>query len=179
MKVSFKNLLPLAAAGLISLTTSCSSVTDRAKRYMAKNNHTQANYNLITESGKSRIIQSKLDSVAYRDIFMGTKAAEDSTAVAEFNKIAAKMRVSEDLPVDEAMNAVENKLVEEGISAKEWQYIDNIISEPLLLTSKSTILQYSADNWAYRNFFKKIGILDDELNKKCDDMSLEVRPPAF
>ena len=34
--------------------------------------------------------QSKLDSVAYRDIFAQTKGIKDSTLVNQFNKLAAK-----------------------------------------------------------------------------------------
>ena len=50
MKVSLKTIMPLAAAALLAGASSCSSVDDRAKKYMIDNNYTQKDLNSITES---------------------------------------------------------------------------------------------------------------------------------
>ena len=120
MKVSsIKTILPVAAAGLMALATSCSTATERAEKYMEETNRTQAELNAI----KSGNVQSKLDSIAYRDIFMGTEAAKDSANLAEFNKIAARLRVPDDMYFSETSKYLDDKF------SVEWKDIEVVNDE--------------------------------------------------
>ena len=89
MNVSLKTFMPVAAAGLLGLSA-CSDVKERAKDYMQDRPYSE--YAELTNTKNHAFVQSRLDSMAYRDIFNGTKLAEDSASVAEFNKIAASLR---------------------------------------------------------------------------------------
>lgn len=173
MKVSsIKTILPVAAAGLMALATSCSTATERAEKYMEETNRTQAELNAI----KSGNVQSKLDSIAYRDIFMGTEAAKDSANLAEFNKIAARLRVPDDMYFSETSKYLDDKLAEEGISIKDMNGIkskETFWDWDLVKVNRK---QHYADDWAYREFFEKIGIMDEDLAKKCDSISEKIAP---
>ena len=94
MKVSLKTFMPITAASMFALA-SCSNVDNRAKEYMSETNRTQTEYNNFSKSSMYTK-QSKLDSMAYRDIFNSTQAAKDSAKTADFNKIAACMRPNEE-----------------------------------------------------------------------------------
>ncbi len=178
MNVSMKTVLPITVAAIIAGASSCSSVDDRAKKYMIENNYSQKDLNSITESLYPTTVQSKLDSAAYRDIFMSTEAAKDSTTVAEFNKIAAKFRASEDAEhYKDKISDIKNKAAEAGISAKTMDIIDNTADISFIhsVRIKSNIYQHFVDDWAYRTFFEKIG-LNDSIMKKCDEVSRKIAP---
>ena len=173
MKLSLKTLAPLAAAGLL---VSCNSVTERTKEYMKKRNYTQQAFNNIKSADECVVLQSKLDSMAYRNIFNSTQAAKDSAKIAEFEKIAASMRPDEMYPPYHAVSSIDDKLSEQGISIRE---LDEIKAKDSQLDSdveRANMKQHLADDWAYRKFFKKIGILNDSVSKLCDDVSKEIRP---
>lgn len=174
MKVSFKTFLPIAAIGTVALT-SCDSPSSKAETYMG--DRPRKEYLELINSKNELLIQSKLDSMAYRDIFNGTNAAKDSTKVAEFNKIAAKMRPSLGTK-GTWKNYVEinKKLIRNGITIKEFKKINKTWSKFSTDTRNTLTCQHYADDWAYRKFFKKIGILDDKLNAKCDSVSEIIRP---
>lgn len=178
MKVSLKTIMPLAAAALLAGASSCSSVDDRAKKYMIDNNYTQKDLNSITESMYPTTVQSKLDSAAYRDIFMSTEAAKDSAATAEFNKIAARFRANEDAGASKnKISDIKNKATDAGISAKTMDYIDKSADISFIYSDvpKANIYQHLVDDWAYRTFFKKIGLSDSIFNK-CDEVSRKIAP---
>ena len=174
MQLSLKTLLPIAAIGTMALMA-CDSPSSKAESYMGE--RPRKEYLELTKSKNELLIQSKLDSMAYRDIFNGTSAAKDSIKVAEFNKIAAKMR-----PYIKTNNAWDNykeinkKLVHNGITNKEFKKIEKTWSNFSTDTRNLLIRQHYADDWAYRKFFKKIGILDNKLIAKCDSISKIIRP---
>ena len=168
--MNIKAIMPIFAAGLLTLTA-CSSVKKRAKNYLSENNHTLRTYNEVISADN---IQSKLDSVAYRDVFNSTKAAKDSTLNAEFNKIATKMRgtgIGWERFVD-----INKRLENEGIKIKDFDKInltDSSIDNDMVRINKR---QHYADDWAYRKFFTKIGIMNDSIAKICDKISIKICP---
>ena len=175
MKVSLKTFMPIAAAGMLSLA-SCETVQDRAKDYMSGTNRTQKELEELTNNTNAQTIQYKLDSLAYRDIFNSTQAAKDSTCAAEFNKVAAKMRPETNGGMWDDIYAVDDKLIREGISIKEFNEIkekDSWLKDDRKRVNTS---QHYADDWAYRKLFEKIGIMNDSIAKKCDEVSEKIRP---
>lgn len=177
MKLSMKAIAPLATAGMLTLS-SCNDVDNRANQYLSENNHSMNDYNNIKESNLCIERQSKLDSIAYRDIFNSTQASKDSANVAEFNKIASKMRGKTDKinNSENMLNSIKKKMADANISVKEFNSIEE--SSYKFRSSATVInnLQHHADDWAYRKFFKKIGIMNDSIAKKCDKISLKIRP---
>lgn len=175
MKVSLKTFMPLAAAGMLSLS-SCETVNDRAQKYMSETNRTQLELEELTQGENEGTVQSRLDSLAYRDIFNSTQAAKDSTHVAEFNKIAATMRSGVQGDMWDKIAAIDVRMVKEGISIKELEEIKD--KDSMFKTDPKRVLirQHYADDWAYRKFFSKIGIMNDSIAKKCDEVSKKIRP---
>lgn len=173
MKTLFKPILPVAA-GLLTLSA-CSNVDKRAEKYLADKPY--AEYAAITKDHSTTLTQSKLDSTAYRDIFNGTQAAKDSALVAEFNEIANKTRgYGETYNAWNKMLAVRQSLISQGISTKEYDEVTNKYSWGDGDVRMANITQHYADDWAYRKFFEKAGIMDDKIAAKCDEVSKQIRP---
>lgn len=173
MKILFKPILPVAA-GLLTLSA-CSNVDKRAEKYLADKPY--AEYAAITENHSTTLTQSKLDSIAYRDIFNGTQAAKDSALVAEFNEIANKTRGYNDKdPCHAKERAIQRCLIAQGISTKEYGEVTNKYSGTDFDVRMANITQHYADDWAYRKFFEKAGIMNDKIAAKCDEVSKQIRP---
>ena len=176
MEFSSKIIMPAVFAGMVTLSA-CNNVKDRAAKYME--NRPYSEYKTLIDESNATLIQSKLDSLAYRDIFMGTQAATDSSNLAEFSKIAAATRGYDDKHyARERETKIKHQLVEQGITVKELKSMEKSIGsycnfDVVVYVSK---YQHYADDWAYRKFFKKIGILDEKLNQKCDSISKIIRP---
>lgn len=113
--------------------------------------------------------QSKLDSVAYRDIFTQTKGIKDSSLVNQFNKLAAKGLMEE--------GQIHKKLVETNVSAENY---DKIIKEahPKFGTSIKYYerIQYATDSINYKKFFDRHKLLDNNLVKKFDKVCKQIKP---
>lgn len=173
MKVSLKTFFPIVAIGGMALA-SCSSPSSRAQKYME--DRPREEFLNITNSDDRALVQSRLDSLAYRDIFNGTNAAKDSAKVAEFNKIASEMRpsFSSSEPLDYCKE-IGNILVNKGITNKEYKNFPDFIV-PFSRRWNVENSQHFADDWAYRKFFSKIGVMDEKLNAKCDSISKLIRP---
>lgn len=173
MKTLFKPILPVAV-GLLALSA-CSNVNKRAEKYLADKPY--AEYQAVTESSSTTLAQSKLDSIAYRDIFNGTQAAKDSALVAEFNEIAKKTRgYNDSTSVPNKILAVQQSLISQGISTKEFGEITRKPNSSDYYKRAANIIQHYADDWAYRKFFEKAGIMDDKIAAKCDEVSKQIRP---
>ncbi len=169
MKVSLKTFMPAMAASLIVLS-SCSDVNKRAQKYMEDKPFSE--YAKLTSTPNSEEVQSRLDSMAYRDLFEGYKASKDSAKMAEFNKIAARMRANSSGNNTDKCISIRQNLIKNGISVKDY---NNINSQVYQCNQYSlNRLQHLADDWAYRKFFQEIGIMNDELSKKCDEVSSQV-----
>lgn len=174
MNVSLKTFMPVVAAGLLGLSA-CSNVEERAEDYMQERPYSE--FKKLTDTNDLTLIQSRLDSMAYRDIFNGTKLAKDSASVAEFNKIAASLRgygSNEDYFRKEA--TIKERLINQGITTKDLSRIDNLFTFGDWDLMRANKLQHYADDWAYRKFFTQKGIMTDELSKQCDEVSKKIRP---
>ena len=176
MRVSLKMFMPLTAASMFALA-SCSNVEDRAKEYMSETNRTQTEYNNFSKNSVYTK-QSILDSIAYRDIFNSTQAAKDSAKVADFNKIAARMRPNEEENENiwDKQSDIEKNLTKEGISIKALDAIKDKFSVRMEGITGLNTFQHYADDWAYRKFFKSIGIYNASISSKCDEVSEKIRP---
>ena len=75
-----------------------------------------------------------------------------------------------------SINEIDKWLIDKGITVKEFATIKDkdkfFKSDDVRVNSH----QHYADDWAYRNFFKYIGILNDKNKKKCDEVSKKIRP---
>lgn len=180
MKISLKSIAPIVAFGVMSLS-SCTSTADRTKDYLTSTNRNHDEFNKLTSDIEMEnyyyqtTLQSRLDSMAYRDVFNSTKAAQDSEKVANFNKIAANYRavLDDKYNFKKAIKSIKSKLVSGGITVKDLKKINSNTDNyghPLHLT------QHYADDWAYRKYFKKIGIYKGNIPKKCDEISKSIRP---
>ena len=174
MKVSLKTFLPFAATGLFVLS-SCNDVRLRTQQYL--NSAPSSALREMIDVDNPTLIQSRLDSMAYRDIFEGNIASKDSNLVAEFNKIASNTRgYNNDDDISAKKNKIENCLKEQGITHQELEDIKNKEHFAFGNLSKLNTFQHYADDWAYRKFFEKIGIMDEKMNAKCDSVSDVIRP---
>lgn len=167
MNVSLKTFLPITLVGAMTLT-SCDdgyAVDKIASKYCLDNNKTEKDYRniVLTKSPSDKV--SKLDSIVYRDIFETTKLAKDSAKIAEFNKIASSYRAPADYSVD-APTSQKNKATEAGMLHKDFQTMTSY--------GKISIRQNLLDNFVYKKFFQENGILDRNVEQKCDEYSRNV-----
>lgn len=173
MKVSMKTFMPAAAAALLTLGA-CSSVVERTEEYMKDRPQKEVDMLLSGLDGSFKqqaIVQSRLDSTAYRDIFNGTYAAKNSALVEEFNKIAALYRADASATYEsDIFKSIRTKLINNGIKTGELKKIYHPKQDYV------TGFQHMADDWAYRKFFQKIGILDSVTERQCDEVSEKIRP---
>lgn len=166
MNVSLKTFLPIsmAVAGAVALT-SCEyngNLNKFIHEYCVNNNKTENDYhNIVYARGLAEGV-SKLDSMVYRDMFETTKLAKDSAKVAEFSKIAAAFRAPYDYSQD-VQDFQKSSARKAGMLHKD--YVE--------MTSYSTTSQRQnfLDNFAYKKFFKENGVLNRNLEKKCDEYS--------
>ena len=170
MKVSMKTFMPVAAAALLTLGA-CERVVSRAERYMENRPQKELDMLLVGNDGSYKEhakIQSRLDSTAFRDIFNGTAAAKDSATVEEFNKIAASYRADESATTDaDITKSIKNKLIDNDITVNDLKWVYK--------HARVTTTQHNADIWAYKKFFKKIGVWND-VAQKCIDTSAAIGP---
>ncbi len=180
---------------LSSLTGCDSRITynNKAEEYMADKpakEYIQMEKGWRNDNMRYADIQSSLDSVAYKDIFNGTKAAKDSSKIAEFNKIAAKMKVDKNINTyNEAFKNLDNKMLYMNITTKEHKmnlkeyknyeykksvgrFIYNHIDNSKILQCR----QFKADSIAYNQFFKKHNLLNDSVISQITKVSKKIKP---
>ena len=150
MKISLKTFLPVVTVSSLVVASSASQANKKNEIEIAKENCLK---------------QADLDSAAYRNIFNSTAAAKDSEKIAQFNDVAANMKYT--------FNEIDRILTDEGISPKEYNMKNFKLADDV---DTSRVYQHFADSWMYKNFFKKIGILTPEVDKKCDEVALKTKP---
>ena len=133
-------------------------------------------YDQVIEGYHSRyhsnsVTQSKLDSVAFRDVFNCTNAVKDSSKVAEFNKIASVNRASD----------VINNLKKTGVSTREFHEIHKEANKLSWLIKKvgdpyREQMQFKADSIQYRKFFEKHHLLDKKTLKHFNEVCKKIKP---
>lgn len=134
--------------------------------------------------------QSTIDSIAYRQVFDGTVAAQDSAKVKEFNSIAAKMKVSSDrLSFSDAFNELDNKMINMDITkramdanAEEYKSFKRRVSTGITghVTHEHpekvlAVRQFKADSMAYNKFFKDNNLLTPETAEKLTKVAKKVK----
>ena len=140
-----KKILPLAVGAMALI--GCQSPSKKIQDYCEGECKSQVEYEKVTKT------QSGLDSLVYRDIFNATSLANDSTAIADFNKIANKTKsyyTSFDF-----LNATK----EASISAKEYSEINKNCGDKLI---------YDCEKFLYTKFFKDNDLIpqvSDKLEK--------------
>ncbi len=151
MKIGLKTCMPLIAASTI-LSNSC------------KHSYASTLADHHDEPAPASIIQAKLDSMAYRNIFNSTFAAKDSVFVEEFNTIANDMKSS--------YNEIDMILSDNGITPEEYTV------QPLMndTTDSDPRYQFFADKWMFKKFFEKIGIMNDSVQKRFEEVSKQIDP---
>ena len=163
MKVSLKTFLPMSVAGAMSLT-SCFTVNDAIDKYCEDNNKSANEYYELYNLPNSVVKTSKLDSLAYRDIFNTTHLAKDSSAVADFNKIAAEYRAPKKAvgsrPVKEFQR---QKAIAVGMTLNEYRELDSF--------KRPQVRQHLLDKYGYKKFFEANGIWDDSIKAMCENYS--------
>ena len=165
MNVSLKTFLPITLVGAMTLTSCESQIPKVAHQYCIEHGKTAKDFHSIMELEGDAEKVSKLDSVAYSDIFRGTKLAKDSAKVAEFNKFASE-NSCKSAWANEVKDAQKNKARNNGMSLKEF---DKMCSYEHLAHRQNFL-----DNYMYKKFFKENGILDKNVEKQCDEYSNHV-----
>ncbi len=162
MNVSLKTFLPITLAGAMTLASCESQIPKVAHQYCIEHGKSAKDYHNIMEVQGDAEKVSKLDSIAYSDIFRGTKLAKDSVKVAEFNKYASDNRCKTALR--EEVNEYQNsKARNNGMSLSEFDEMKSYLH----LAHRQNFL----DNYMYKKFFKENGVLDKNVEKQCDEYS--------
>ncbi len=162
MNVSLKTFIPITLASALTLTACDSDVKSLAHQYCVENNKTAKEYrDIATTMGSDKQI-SKLDSMAYLDIFKGTKLAKDSAKVAEFNQIASSYR-NQIVDRKATLAFQEKKAISSSMSLKDYN--------EMCKSHNHAWRQHNLDNFAYQKFFQENGILDKNIKKRCDEYS--------
>ena len=162
MNVSLKTFIPITLASALTLTACDSDVKSLAHQYCVENNKTAKEYrDIATTMGSDKQI-SKLDSMAYLDIFKGTKLAKDSAKVAEFNQIASSYR-NQIVDRKATLAFQEKKAISSSMSLKDYN--------EMCKSNNHAWRQHNLDNFAYQKFFQENGILDKNIKKRCDEYS--------
>lgn len=171
-----KKMLGVIAIGSCALT-GCKldpNLNERTKEYMMDKPIKE--YEQVIEGFNSRyhsnnVTQSKLDSVAFRDVFNGTNAAKDSSKVAEFNKIAS---------VNRASYVIDN-LKKTGVSTREFDEIrkeaDKLSWSPKKVGDPyHEHIQFKTDSIQYRKFFEKHNLLNEKTLKHFNNVCKKIKP---
>lgn len=129
---NYKILLGTAAVGLL---TSCAALKNK------------------TDIQQVAIEQAQRDFLFYKNIFDQTQAAKDSSAVADFNKIAASMGIITKTKRTEVSKEILKNAEENGITKEEKNIIKGVryVSNPLSIQ----LQQMYADRFVFEKFFEK------------------------
>jgi len=137
MKI-FNDIKMMFGIGSALLISSCAVLKNDAK-----------SYNTIA------LEQAEQDSAFYRNIFNQSLLAQDSTAINEFNKIAAQMKSINSLSRNDLSAEILKNGEENGINKDQ----SNVIKGVQYISNKQAIRtkQQLADKYVFENFFKKYG----------------------
>ena len=182
-------ILGFLLAGSSAFMSGCSSPWNNSSRlhqYMSDRGDKQAALDSILDLTKnddyvkeSILRQSAVDSIAYRDLFLTSRAAKVPAMVSEFNKIAAKASLLNAVktPYYSARDLKDlflNKAKQEGIiivDADKW--IENFPDESEYRnTGKfAADAQQHADKYFYSTFFRKNRLLGGDFKVKFDSIA--------
>lgn len=163
MKIGLRTAAPLLTA--CTILSGCMRVSDRAYDYCVKANKTAKEYNEIVWPYNESQRQARLDSMAYRDIFEKTAGKDDKVLTKKFEDLADR------LCIDSGEKRLYSQvLLDENISLEEYA---NCAREANITNVHG---QHYGDNWAYRNFFEKQGLMNDSIKHLCDSIQEIIKP---
>lgn len=165
MKISLKTFLPASMIGAMSLTSCYDPVNSLTHFYCSENNKTTKDYFNIVNEENLTTKMSKLDSMAYRDIFESTRLAKDSNAVAEFTSIADFYRSNKESEED-TKAFQEETAIEDGMPFKDYN--------EMIHSASAYLRQHIFDRFAYQKFFQTKGVYNDSVKAKCDKYSDDI-----
>ena len=160
--------------------------------YMDERGDTKADIDNILKTTVRRSItredaarQSALDSMAYRDLFNETHLANDSAAVADFNKIASKFKLENNLTYYGRAELKSREAFADALTEDKTR--KNIIDSLLRnFPSRRDLLAYSffdiqkyqlyGDKYFYNKFFRNHGLNTDEFNAKFEALTEKITP---
>ncbi len=116
--------------------------------------------------------QSSLDSVAYRQVFDASVAANDSAKVAEFNKIAASRRLPAGTEKYETKQAYLNMM--QDAPTKDANKLKNVGSA--FYTYNLPAEQHIVDSVAYNNFFRKNNLINEKTDSVLKNIQKMIKP---
>lgn len=94
--------------------------------------------------------QHSLDSVAFSNLVHGSYLAKDSNKVKEFNNIAKRTKLKNDKSYTEAYNEFDNKMIEAGITTKDFENHQ----KELKMSPNIAHKQFKLDSLEYDKYFK-------------------------
>lgn len=69
-----------------------------------------------------------------------------------------------------------NSLTAKNITTQDMNDIKRKSSNMLNNALVSEKLQHYSDDWTFRDFFKRAGVMNDSIAAKCDEVSKQIRP---
>ena len=163
-----RRLLPYAigAMALVGCTHPINKIND----YCRQTDKTIKQYNECVNRNEDFCgFQAVLDSLVYRDLLNNSELANDSSAIAEFNRISTSSRYRSSL--EGGMKDFDKFLVESELSTKDYQYImDRNLPENR---------QYYADKYLFKKFFTEKGLMTKDFAKKFEHVSTFLKPPSI
>ena len=181
MKTGFA--LPLIASTMC--LTGCFSSSEKLHDYMAQKEYPMKTLDSVLNATKrddfvkeAIVRQSTVDAMAYRDLFYSTELAKDSSAVAEFNKIAqnaslenVKINRWEVEPLKKHIIYIAKK---DGISIDEADELKSALNKyarrskwlSICESASAAKIQFFSDKYFYENYFKGYNLLNDTIFTK-------------
>lgn len=163
-----RRLLPYAigAMALVGCTYPTNKINDYC-RYTDKTIKQYREY--VNRNEDISGYQAVLDSLVYRDLLNNSELANDSSAIAEFNKISTSCRYG--LDSSNKMKKFEKTLVESNISTKDYQ---DIMKKKLPENR-----QFYADKYLFKKFFTEKGLMTEDFAKKFEHVSTFLKPSSI
>lgn len=163
--MNIKNIAGGVALASTALFSSCeNSSYHRAKEYMQ--DKPQSEFAEIAK-GPYYVAQSKLDSVAFRDVMLNNNVSD--SVVKEFNTLSVKNRAKDEYHVRDALAST-------PVKVKEFDNITNKAAYTWVEARGEEYLQFKTDSIAYRAFFEKHNLLNEKTLKHFNEVCKKIRP---
>ncbi|MBQ4114560.1 hypothetical protein IJD34_04065 [bacterium] len=163
-----RRLLPYAI-GAMALV-GCTHPTNKINDYCRRTDKTIKQYReYVNRNEDFSGYQAILDSLVYRDLLNNSELANDSSAIAEFNKISTSCRYG--LDSSDKMKNFEKTLVESDIPTKDYQ---DIMKRKLPENR-----QFYADKYLFRKFFTEKGLMTKDFAKNFEHVSTFLKPSSL
>ena len=163
-----RRVLPYAI-GAMALV-GCTHPTNKINDYCRQTDKTIKQYReYVNRKENISGFQAVLDSLVYRDLLNNSELANDSSAIAEFNRISTGSRYRSSL--EGGMKDFDKFLVESELSTKEYQYI--------MKRNLPENRQFYADKVLFKKFFTEKGLMTENFAKKFEHVSTFLKPSSI